>query len=234
MLITVCDDQKETREYLTEMIRGCDEAKAMPVYSFATGEELLSFCKENTVDLIFLDIEMEGMNGVDIANRLLQEKYGAFIIFVTNYTNYMKDAFRASAFQYLVKPVSKEDVELELGRAIVAYRNNHMQYCCKKYADETYLNYEDILYLESSNKKKFVHTMVQAYESMGSLAEDVEKMEQYDFIQCHKSYLVNMNKIRKIEKNSIVLTDGTELPVSKAMKAGMVRAFTRFIERRRI
>lgn len=234
MIIAVCDDQKQSREYLTDIIRECEIASTMPVYSFASGEELLEFCKDNIVDLIFLDIEMGGMNGVDIANRLLQDRYGAFIIFVTNYTNYMKDAFRASAFQYLVKPIAKEDVELELARAIEAYRNNHMQYCCKKYADETYLNYEDIYYLESSNKKKFVHTQKQSHECMGSLSEDVEKMEQYDFVQCHKSYLVNMTKIRKIEKNSIVLVDGTELPVSKAMKAGMVRAFSRFIERRRI
>ena len=106
MNIAVCDDLPEYRERLKELLEPYAAANGLEISEFSRGEDLLAACEEGTDwDIVFLDIEMDGITGIETGKRLRRLQRDAIVIFITSYVNYVSDAFRQDAFQFLLKPV---------------------------------------------------------------------------------------------------------------------------------
>ena len=96
------------------------------------------------------------------------------------------------------------------------------------------LEYEEIFYIEAYNRHLFIHTETEGYECVGKLTGDSEKLKPYHFARCHQGYLVNLSKIKRINKASIKLKNEKEVPISRRYRAGVMEAFNLYLAGRKI
>lgn len=180
------------------------------------GEALISIIAKdkNYFDIIFLDIEMNGMNGVETARQIRDLNDTAVIIFVTGFADYVFDGYDVKALNYILKPYKKEkiiDVLFEALKRIDTVKNKFFIVQLNSNSYKLYLN--DIIYFASDKRKIKVVTGENTYEFYGKL-DDIEKEMPVFFIRVHQRYLVNLNFVLAIEKNYIEIK-GEKLPVSR-------------------
>lgn len=220
--IAVVDDEKGIRDHLCELIR--KQKQPGRVESYATGEELLASGKR--FDIVFLDIRLEGINGIETARKLREKQDDMVLIFITGLREYVFDALDLYAFQYLLKPVDEKKFAEVLGRAErEAGRKREKQRIFLKTRNLT-LDQADILYIESRGKKVEIHTVrktedIQIYAAM----EELEGQLGEEFYRCHRSYIVNMVYIAEYNSDSILLTNGNKVYLAKKKYGEFVKAY---------
>lgn len=223
--IAICDDEsilcKETKEKILEM---------HPEYEIDllfSGKELLETPLK--YDLIFLDIEMPGQNGMAVAQYLREQKYTGHIIFLTNYNEYMPEAFKVKAFRFLTKPVNMDELEETLEEAEHEFFENQA-IVVDGYGVEILVDVRDIVYIQAMKKNTVLYLTDKSVETPYSLKYWLEKLSENDFCQVHKSFIVSLHYIMKVEIDEVVL-HGREcsVPLSRR-KNGMVKqAFYEYI-----
>ncbi len=225
--IAVVDDEKGIRDHLCELIR--KQKQPGRVESYATGEELLASGKR--FDIVFLDIRLEGINGIETARKLREKQDDMVLIFITGLREYVFDAWDLYAFQYLLKPVDEKKFAEVLGRAErEAGRKREKQRIFLKTRNLT-LDQADILYIESRGKKVEIHTVretedIQIYAAM----EELEGQLGEGFYRCHRSYIVNMVYIAEYNSDSIFLTNGNKVYLAKKKYGEFVKAYMWYLQ----
>ena len=230
MNIAVCDDLPEYREKLKTLLNPYISANQLDIAEFCRGEDLLAACeKGNLWDIAFLDIEMDGLTGIETGKRLRKMQRDVIVIFVTSHINYVSDAFRQDAFQFLLKPVQEEDFRKDFERALRVWKNRRRRYLVKWRNTSNMLEYRSILYLEAYHRHVFVHTAEADYECVGKLQDEYIKLKPFGFVQCHQGFIVNMSRIVSITKLSVKLDNGSEVPVSRRHYAGLMSDFNLYM-----
>lgn len=233
MRIGICDDQKEVCELLAEKIRKlCPKGD---IISYASGQELLNASK--MPDILFLDIQMPGTDGMETAKRLRRCGQKMILIFVTAIEEYVFEAFDVGAFHYLVKPFTDEkfnkvfqmalcqieDKEDENSRKepdfLVTAKGEHIAVCM-----------EDIVYAEVFNRKVIIHTLDSDIEYYGKMKE-LEKAAGDQFYRPHRAYLVNFRYIRRYDAAMIYLEKGQAL-IARQNYQDFVKSYLRYIRRK--
>ena len=227
MNIAVVDDEKVIREQIGSLIE-----KQIPdcyLESYATGEELLR--AEKRFDIVFLDIQMDGMGGIETARRLREKQDDIVLIFVTGNREYVFDALDLYAFHYLLKPVDENKFREVLERAAgeVAKKKEKRVLFIKK--RNLTLDQADILYIESRAKKVEIHTArpgdtIEIYATM----EELEGQLGKDFYRCHRAYLVNMAHITEYDNDSITITNGDTIYLTKKKYGDFVKAYMWYLQ----
>ena len=233
MKIAICDDEKKCRETIAEYIAPYVQENGIVCEEFEDSEALLSHCGgKGPFDVIFLDIEMGGLNGVDAARMLRESGDTSILIFVTNHWSFISDSLRVGAFQFLVKPIMKQDFDKDFGRALEQLRLSRHFYAVK-HGDKTYkFEVRDIIYIEGYDRRLSVHTREGKTDyTMKKLDEEEEKLSPYHFVRCHQGFLVNMDYIRVIQKDSVLLKTGNKIPVSKHRKTHVKSKFNNYLRR---
>lgn len=239
--IAICDDDNNAIDFLKKKI--AFQGNKDDVTSFANSGEMTPE-KMREFDLIFLDIEMPGTHGMELANllRAKQEGIGVstfgslpLIIFVTGYKEYMGRAFSVHAFDYLIKPVSDEMFQKSYNRAKKIVEN----ICEKdavlsiKNAGKTYtIILSDIKYVESQNRKNIIHfkngNTLEYYGSMNELEKELDG----SFFRIHKGYIVNMMYIRKYDRTSVSVGTDELLMMSKYRYQDFVTTYMNYVRGR--
>ena len=222
MYIAVVDDEKVIREDICKLIE--KQRPESRVEAFSTGEELLA--SQGRFDIVFLDIQMDGMNGIEAARSLRERQDEIVLIFITGIKEYVFDAFDLYAFQYLLKPLDEKKFAEVLDRAVKeAGRKKEKRGLFIKARNLT-LDQTDILYIESRGKKVEIHTArdkesIEIYASM----EDLEGQLGEGFYRCHRAYIVNMAYITEYGGDSILLTNGDKVYLAKRKYGDFVKAY---------
>lgn len=222
MYIAVVDDEKVIREDICELIE--KQRPESSVEAFSTGEELLA--SEGRFDIVFLDIQMDGMNGIEAARSLRKRQEETVLIFITGIKEYVFDAIDLYAFQYLLKPLNEKKFVEVLDRAVKeAGRKKEKRGLFIKARNLT-LDQTDILYIESRGKKVEIHTArdkesIEIYASM----EELEGQLGEGFYRCHRAYIVNMAHITEYGSDSILLTNGDKVYLAKKKYGEFVKAY---------
>ena len=208
--IAICDDDSGLRRFLRQTIE--EERLPCVVDEFSDGVNLLKsynqwaasdVCvgasEERGFDILFLDIDMPRMNGIDTAKKIRTTDRRVKIIYVTGYQDYMGKAFEVHPFSFLVKPVKKKEIPLRLQttEGVEEFRAS------------------DIYYLEYvSRKLRFV---TKKGESMvrGKISEYLERLEAYGFASPHKSFAVNLYHVKAIRGYDIIMMNGERIPLSQ-------------------
>ena len=227
----ICDDEIEIGEQIKDLIRSQKTDCRIEFYS--SGEELLA--SEVVFDIIFLDIQMEGMDGLSTA-RQLRRKTDALLIFITGIREAVFDAFDVSAFHYLLKPVDQEKFGEVFRRAVEVYRAGRQEPLVIRTGGRSLtLERKDILYLESRGRKVEIHRkadpaeIIEIYANMDVLEEQLGE----DFYRCHRGYLVNLAYIRDYDRESIGLRNGEIICLSRRKYDEFVKAYMHYLRRKR-
>lgn len=227
MNIAVVDDEK----LILKQIGGLIE-KQMPnccLDTYVTGDELLG--AEKHFDIVFLDIQMDGLDGIETAKRLRKRQDDIVLIFVTGNKEYVFDALDLYAFHYLLKPVDENKFQEVLERAAgeVAKKKEKRFLFLKK--RNLTLDQADILYIESRAKKVEIHTdgfkdIIEIYATM----EELEGQLGEDFYRCHRSYIVNMAHITEYDNGTITITNGDNVYLTKKKYGDFVKTYMWYLQ----
>lgn len=211
--IAICDDERLIIQQLIEYVKSFE--KLCAIESFESGEELVRARKE--YDVIFLDIDMKGMNGIRTAQKIRAYDKKVKLIYVTGYETYRNYAFSVHAFGYLVKPVNKEMIHRQLKEVISYYEEEEPEQQLMFELEEGYseLNVKDIFYFEYLARKIQVKTKGGNYTLKGSITEMGKRMEPFGFYMPHKSFTVNLFYVKSIKGYDICMMDGSIIPLSQ-------------------
>lgn len=231
MNIAVCDDEKVIGEQIRNMIKKINPE--FTVEAYVSGEELLASGK--SFDMALLDIQMEGMNGIDTARRLREQREDTLIVFITGSREYVFDAFDVSAFNYLLKPIEEKKFTrvLECAAEEVKKRRKLQEHERRSLFVKTKrrgitLNIDKIMYIESRSKKVEIHTTDREIELYSTMNE-MEAQLGEEFYRCHRSYIVNMAYIAEYSSDSIILRNGETVYMAKDKYSEFVKAYMRYL-----
>lgn len=216
--IAVCDDEKYMSEQIKRMAEDFFKKKNtdISVAQYSSGEELLE--NSERIDLLFLDIGMEGMDGIETARMLRAQDYKGFLVFITVLKEMVFQSFEVQPFDYLVKPVQEEQFERTMERLFRSMQDRlspeKVNLLVQKGYESTILSFQDIIYCEIIDRKVYLHLtsgeVVDYYERIENLEKKLD-----GFFRCHRSYLINLNHLKSYRNNSAYMADGTEIPVSR-------------------
>lgn len=232
--IAICDDLEEERVILSRMLRNYARRQglSLQVHFFVSGEELLqSVRRANACQVLFLDIYMPGISGVETARRLRAAGYGASIVFATTSTDHGVDSFEVRASDYLVKPFRQEEVDRALDWCL-----EHMPEPLRSlsvYAEGETQEFPlaSVLYIEVLGHQSHIHTLRQTVVVRKSLDDLERAVDSPDFFRCHRSFLVNLNHVERIESSDFLMSDGARIPISSANLPRARNIFTDWIYR---
>lgn len=230
MHIAICDDEEQIQKQIRELV-----IKQMPdcvTEVFASGEELLE--SQIPYDILFLDIQMEGMDGIETAREIRRRDEESVLIFITGLREYVFEAFDVSAFHYLVKPFSEKGFADVFKRA-ADYVRRQDQAHSKRLLIRTRnrkvtIFTKDIYYIESQRRKVGIHTVkevIEIYATMNELEEQVGD----SFFRCHRGYIVNMAYIVEYGSDFIQLCTGEDIYMSKEKYPEFVKAYMHYLRK---
>lgn len=221
--IVICDDEKKILNDLSEKIKETfmDKNTEIDIFQTTSPTETLQYIESNVVDVIFLDIDMPILNGMDIAEKLLNENYKGLLIFVTSHDSLVYGSFKYHPFGFIRKRYFEEEIEETADRVIeeMAHKDSTFTY---KTSNGTYrVNISDVIYFESESNYIVIH-LSEKYENTYKFRETMSKLEaglcEKGFIRVHKGYLVNQQHISILRKDEIVMSDNTIIPISRVNK----------------
>ena len=218
MNIIICDDRIDDRKNLSDLLSDYGEKKnyEFTITEYDSGEQL---CEEQSAleacQLLFLDINMQGMDGLKTAMRI-KEKYPKLpVVLVTAYMNYALDGYKVKASRFLLKDNLADTIE-ECMDDLIAEINKNRRILEFRFVEGTIKLYaDDIIYIETELHKNVFYTekgTFQIYKNMG-------------FVRAHLSFLVNMKYITKISSYVMTLTTGKKISVPKARYAQVKREY---------
>lgn len=237
MQIAVCDDERETRNMLAEKIERFYPNAELLLYQ--SGEELLR--ADRQPDILFLDIQMAGKDGMETARELRRRKQKTILIFVTALDNYVFEAFDVGAFHYLVKPFDNGKFAEVLFNAVKQHEEQKKLENTARERETPNLtittggqhftvDLEEIVYAEVFDRKVIIHTMDADIEYYGKM-KDLEQKAGDDFYRPHRAYLVNFKYVRRYDAATIYLKKGQALMAKQNYKE-FVKRYLRYVQKK--
>ena len=220
MKIAICDDNIKIAEYIAHKINEYNPHHNVEI--FTRSDFLISYLenKESKVDLLFMDIVLDDENGIDIASRIAENHPDILTVFITAFADkFSEEIFmKIKPYGYLHKPV-KDDVlhhYLDSAKQDIELKSRNLS--VKIGLDSIDIPFKEIVYIESEKRLSHIHVISceNPYDTYAKL-DDIQNNLDNGFIRCHKSYIVNADYIKSIEKDCFMLKGGKEIPISKAM-----------------
>jgi two-component system response regulator LytT len=192
----------------------CNKLELNIVSTLNSGEDAIKYLESNPVDLLFLDIEMGGISGVELLDQL---SFPPMVIFTTSKKEYAYKAFEHNAIDYLIKPVDMQALKKAVNKAQVLQdqKSSESNIFIRSDGKLIRLVKDDIQYIENVGNYVKLYVEGKSYMVYSTLKYVTDKLKSDKFIKVHRSFVVNLDKIRDIEDRSIVIGDQV-IPVSKS------------------
>lgn len=229
--LAICDDDPKVvtqiRNIVDQYCKDTQITSAVEIYQ--DGSQVIQ--KASGSDIFFLDIEMPGMNGIQVAQELRANNKRAKIIFVTGYEEYQSAAFQLHAFSYLIKPFTPQDIKRQLEDAVEYLHHDQETHEIIFHTAEgdIRLSPEQITFIEYKNRKVEIHTAENKYIAAYTMKQVTELLEKYPFVSSHQNFLVNLKHVRRITCMNVTLINGVELPMSQKRSADFRKRYQQFL-----
>lgn len=220
MKIAVCDDEVRITNIIKEYLE-IYYNKSCQIDIFRSGNEMLMSEEKYTV--LFLDIEMGDMNGIELAEKIREKDTEVIIVFVTNYADYSRRAFKVHAFDYILKPIEREQIFKVLDEIALYKRENMPQIkWLKSEEGMIQVSTDDILYFEYVDRKVKLVSKKGNILLKQSLTEIQKIFEEEKLVMPHRAFLVQLSKVKSIKTYDIVMENGDLIPIAQK-KASVFR-----------
>ncbi len=224
LYIAICDDEIPTCAAVEKMVMEYSKKHAIDfqVEAFFSGEALFRFIEEgNHVDILFLDIELTGVSGVEVGKQLRNEWKNTTIkiIYISSKENYALQLFKVRPIDFLIKPLGIEEVDEALDRALEELQVESQFFEYKFGHRHFRIPVKDIYYFQSEGKKiKVVNSTGEPFWFYGKLNDTLEQIPAVEFLNIHKSFLVRFDCIVAYESDSVKLVNDEVLFISQAYR----------------
>lgn len=208
--IAVCDDEQIFVDDVVKKLK--EQSEQCEISEYSSGEELIKAPFE--FNMIFLDIEMTGINGINTAFALRERGYDGMIIFLTSHTEFMPDAFKVKAFRFLDKPLNSEKFNEAFSEAKKEIMNTEHILLNDKSGKTVYLKLTDIVYLEAYGDGTYIYSKTGiVYDTDKALKYWKGQIGSEHFYQIHKSFIVSYMYVSNISKDGKVIVRGFDQPL---------------------
>ncbi|MBD5558985.1 MAG: response regulator transcription factor [Clostridia bacterium] len=231
MRVAVTDDDPVVAEKIGRLVRSEDPDARIDLYH--SGEEMLLSGRD--FDLVYLDVRMDGADGIETARRLQQHQKDVLLIFVSGLRESVFEALDVHPFHFLLKPIDEQQfarVFREASDAAAVRREEsggHLHIRNRK--ENVLLPVRDILYIESRSRKLEIHTEDCVYEMYGALRQ-METELGSRFYRTHRAFLVNMDWIRSYQPDSVTLRNGAKAFLTRKKYGAFVKAYMWYLQTR--
>ncbi len=218
--ISIVEDDNTASQLLQEYIKRYEQ-KIGEHFTIKTFSDAINFLSDykNVYDIIFMDIELPGLNGMNAALKLRAFDKQAVLIFVTNMAKFAVKGYEADALDFMVKPINYHDFSLKLQKAIsIVNANSKTELIVNRSSGFVRIPIRDISYIEVMGHKLKYHIDQEIITGSGSLSELEQKLKPFNFMRCKSCFLVNPKYIESVEGYNINMRNGDILKISYPKK----------------
>lgn len=231
MRIAICDDLYCDKAVLRRLIdKYCaDYCLETEIFEFDSGEDFLADFIVGKFQVVFLDIYMDGIDGITVAQKIREMDSDCIIIFTTTSFDYAVTGFAVKALHYLVKPVAYEQIVDTFSRCqkTLAHTMQYIEVLSNKIKIKILL--KDIIYVEVYDKTSLIHTKSNIVKTYLPINKIEGQLRNKSFLRCHRSYLVNMRYVDNILKDDFLLKNGEKIPIRKADKLFIKQTYADYL-----
>ena len=228
--IAICDDEQHQTEYIKMLVSKWANENNIKIMidMFESAENFKCVWSENKIfDILLLDIEMKGQNGIELAKEIRQSDNKLVIIFITGFVDYMSEGYDVSALHYLIKPINESKFFEVLDKAVRSLNKEPEILTLEINRKNVIIPLREIIYIESSLNFIIINTADGQYKIKMSLTEIEDKLGG-GFFKCTRSFIVGLRYIQIITKKEILLTNGASIPLGRGLYQDINDAFIKY------
>ena len=227
LVIGICDDDLNDLEQIRQALCKCMkilEEEHVTVKGYQSSEKLYEESKQIKFHLLFLDLEMPGENGFELAERLHVLNSEIAIIFVSNHENMVFDSFEYIPMWFVRKSSLERDLLKAVKKYVQTVRKVLIRYRAKEGMEQRWVQMGDVLFIEGSGHNLMMKMIGQEqYQIYGSLKIMEKRFSPLGFVRIHKNYLVNARYVKEVGARYVRLTEGTELDIGKNRRKQIIQ-----------
>lgn len=227
MRLAIVEDEAVHGVLLEHYIMDWAKQNDVPVSvkTYISAESFLFEWEDRPCDAVFADIQMPGMDGMEMVRKLREKDAKVPVIFTTGISDHMQEGYEVEALNYLLKPLSAEKVSACLDK--VLRRHEAAEYLVVETLDGVRkLPAESVNYCEAAgHNTELGLTEGEKLFSLSSLSKLEKELAEKGFVKCHRSYLCNISNLNRITSDALIFDDGTEIPVSRRLYRTVSKAF---------
>ena len=230
MIIAICDDSESILANTKSLIQkyAAETEQEIKTCEYSSGVDLLEKYTGN-YDIIFLDVKMPVMNGIQTAKEIRKRDKDVSIIFLTSLIQYALEGYKVDATNYIIKPIGYKRLKMEIDSWQRKHSDNLDEFLVVKNDDGLYkISLKDIVYIETENRNAIIHTKNEKFVCYKNMKELETELEEAGFSRCHTSYIVNLVCVENIEKMVAKLVTGNIIPISKNKKKSFMQSLARY------
>jgi len=221
--IALCDDNPSELNKINDRINafllGENLNNSSEIHPFLSADDLLRYTEQHgRFDLLFLDIVMPGMNGIELAKELRSKDRKSMIVFLTTSSEYAVSSYQVDAFYYLLKPYSSSDINSLLKKIFNKLESEKSTSIVVKESGKlTKIEIHNIQFLESIKHMIYFHlrdfSIISCYGTINEFSDLLLSDER--FVRCHKSFIINMNFVKSLSSSYFIMQDKVIIPISR-------------------
>ncbi|MCD8286290.1 MAG: LytTR family DNA-binding domain-containing protein [Clostridia bacterium] len=232
--VAIIEDEKEPAENLRRFVEkyGTEKGHSFNIQIFANGVDFITDYTAN-YDIVFMDIELPMMNGMECARKLRELDTSVALVFVTNMVQYSVKGYEVDAVGYIVKPIEFFSFSLLMDKIIDKIKLTNLDYVVVRNNDSMVrIMLTDLMYVEVMDHYLIYHVSSgKTYKQLGKIKDTEEQLVPYDFFRCNNSFLVNMRYVTSIDGANVCLGEGYQLPVSRKRKRDFLTALNTYFRK---
>ncbi len=230
--IAIAEDETPLHDYYSKMIEAWGASKnvrIMTTFVESSEEYLFKYDKQNIFDIIFLDVCMKDMNGMELAHEIRKSDRNVQIVFLTGNPEYVFEGYEIGAVRYLIKPVTETDLAKVLDICMEKLESIREDYIAIKcHGENLRLTRSEIVSVTIDGHYLKLKTTDRTYEWKASLKEMMPKLDPERFVMANRSAVVNLEFVSKITREECILENGETIPVSRGAYGPLNDAFMRY------
>lgn len=233
--ILICDDDKLIINKISSLLKRYFSKHRMEYSIFTSTDSDKIYESSQIFDIAYVDIEMSGISGLKLSQKLKQNNPDILVMIVTSFENYLDDAMEIHVYRYLSKPIDENRFFINLESALKKYHNFHHEILLTYHAKTIRIATSDIIYITVSGHKSMICTKDTQYYSDRSIKEWAKKInEPQNFAFSHSSYFVQFKYVTNFDKTNVTIrlgpTETETLPMSQRKYVSFKKSFLEYME----